>query len=102
MDIPELRKALTPETRIFWMEVASNPLIRVFDLETIIKEIKTYNKDIIVVVDNTFLSPYIVRPLEFGADVVFHSCTKYLGGHSDIILGCLITNEEYIYKQLKL
>ena len=101
MDINELRKALKPETRLFWMEVASNPLIRVFDLETIIGEVKKHNKDIIVVVDNTFLTPYIVRPLEFGADVVFHSCTKYLGGHSDVILGCLITNQEYIFGWLK-
>ena len=97
----ELREALKPNTRLFWMEVASNPLIRIFDLKKIIGEVKNYNKDIIIVVDNTFLTPYIVRPLDFGADVVFHSCTKYLGGHSDIILGCLVTNQDSIYQSLK-
>ena len=97
----ELEKALQPSTKLFWMEVATNPLIRVLDLKKIIGTVKKYNKKIVVVVDNTFLTPYIVRPLEFGADVVFHSCTKYLGGHSDIILGCLITNEESIFQKLK-
>ena len=101
MDMEELRNALKPSTKLFWMEVATNPLIRVLDLKKIIGEIKKYNDKIVVVVDNTFLTPYIVRPLEFGADVVFHSCTKYLGGHSDIILGCLITNEEYLFQELK-
>jgi cystathionine gamma-lyase len=101
MDMVELREALKPNTKMFWMEVASNPLIRIFDLKKIIGVVKSYNKDIIIVVDNTMLSPYIVLPLEFGADVVFHSCTKYLCGHSDIILGCLVTNQESIYQNLK-
>ena len=100
-DMDELRNSLKPTTRLFWMEVATNPLIRVLDLKKIIGEVNNYNKNITVVVDNTFLTPYIVRPLDFGADVVFHSCTKYLGGHSDIILGCLITNEDSVFRKLK-
>ena len=101
MDMTEIRNALKPTTRLFWMEVASNPLIKVFDLKKIIEVIKSYNQDIIVVVDNTFLTPFIVKPLDYEADVVFHSCTKYLGGHSDIILGCLLTNNDDIYNRLK-
>lgn len=101
LDMSELRNALRPNTRLFWMEVASNPLIRVFDLKKIIQVIKSYSQDIIVVVDNTFLTPFVVRPMEYGADVVFHSCTKYLGGHSDIIMGCLITNKENVFSRLK-
>ena len=101
MDVTELKSSLKPETALFWMEVASNPLIKVFDLQKIITAVKQYNENIVVVVDNTFLTPYIVRPLDFGADVVFHSCTKYLGGHSDIIMGCLITNNDQMFEVIK-
>jgi cystathionine gamma-lyase len=83
-----------------FMESPSNPLLKVFDIEEISYLVKHFNKDIIVVVDNTFMSPYFQRPLNLGADVVVHSLTKYINGHSDVVMGAVITNDEIINKHL--
>ncbi len=87
-DSNTLRKALTKKTKMIWIETPSNPLLNIVDLEAVIALAR--KKDILTVVDNTFLSPYFQKPFEFGADMVMHSTTKYLNGHSDVVGGALV------------
>ena len=87
-DLGQLRSALKPETRMVWVETPSNPLLKLADLRAISE--MAHARNIITVADNTFASPYIQRPLEFGFDVVVHSTTKYLNGHSDVIGGVAV------------
>jgi len=89
-DIGQLTAALKPETKMVWVETPSNPLLKLADLEAIGKLCRARN--IVTVADNTFASPYVQRPLEFGFDVVVHSTTKYLNGHSDVIGGVAIVS----------
>lgn len=88
-------------TKLVWVETPTNPTLKVSDIAMIASEVHKYNKDTIVAVDNTFMTPYFQRPLSLGADVVIHSCTKYLNGHSDVIMGALMTNNEKIEKELR-
>ena len=90
--------AITPETRMVWIETPTNPLLKLVDIEAIQKLAKARN--IIVVVDNTFSSPWVQRPLELGADIVVHSATKYINGHSDVIGGVVVTANDEIAKQI--
>ena len=89
---------ITPKTRLLWLETPSNPLMRVIDIAACVALVKKHN--IQVAVDNTFASPYLQKPLDLGADIVMHSVTKYLGGHSDVIMGALVVNDEQLYKDL--
>ena len=89
---------ITPKTRLLWLETPSNPLMRVIDIAACVALVKKHN--IQVAVDNTFASPYLQNPLDLGADIVMHSVTKYLGGHSDVIMGALVVNDEQLYKDL--
>jgi len=89
---------ITKNTKLLWLETPSNPLMRIIDIEACVAIAKK-NK-IQVAVDNTFASPYLQNPLDLGADVVMHSVTKYLGGHSDVIMGALVVNDEPLYKDL--
>jgi cystathionine beta-lyase/cystathionine gamma-synthase len=89
-DLEATERAITPRTRLFWLETPTNPLIRVLDLHRLIALAKAH--DIDVAVDNTFASPYLQQPLLLGADLVLHSSTKYLGGHSDLIGGVVCTS----------
>ena len=91
-DLDQVSQALQPNTRMMWLETPTNPLIRILDLEQLIALAKT--RDIDVAVDNTFSSPYLQQPLAFGADLVLHSSTKYLGGHSDLIGGVVCTSRD--------
>ncbi len=86
------QKALKPETKILWVESPTNPLIQIIDLEAVIACAQSVGAS--VVVDNTFASPYLQSPLALGADLVLHSTTKYLGGHSDIVGGIVCTNSD--------
>lgn len=90
-NLAELEAALTPKTRMIWIETPTNPLLRLCDLEAIAKLARA--RGIITVADNTFASPYIQRPLELGIDIVVHSTTKYLNGHSDVIGGIAIVGK---------
>ena len=85
-------------TKLFWIETPSNPLMRIIDIEACVSIAKKNN--CIVAVDNTFASPYLQNPLELGADIVMHSVTKYLGGHSDVVMGALVVNDEKLYQDL--
>ena len=89
---PEKLEALIrPKTKMLWLETPTNPLMTVYDIEAICAVAKKHN--VIVIVDNTFATPYLQHPLELGADIVVHSITKYLGGHSDLLMGAVVTNE---------
>jgi len=90
-DLAAVEAAITPRTRMVWVETPTNPLLRLADLEAIAGLCR--RRGIIAAADNTFASPYVQRPLEFGFDVVMHSTTKYLGGHSDVVGGALVVGE---------
>lgn len=92
--LPRINK----NTKLLWLETPSNPLMRIIDIQACVAIAK--NHRIQVAVDNTFASPYLQNPLDLGADVVMHSVTKYLGGHSDVIMGALVVNDEQLYKDL--
>ena len=91
--------ALTDHTKYIWVETPTNPLLTLVDLEAVAQV--AHVKGAQLVVDNTFATPYIQRPLELGADVVFHSTTKYINGHSDVIGGALMTNDADLYERYK-
>lgn len=100
-NLDEIKKKITSNTKLVWIESPTNPTLRVTDIKKISNFIKNINQDIMILVDNTFATPYFQRPLELGADIVLHSVTKYIGGHSDVVMGCLITNNENIYNKLR-
>ncbi len=88
-DVSKIADVITDKTKLIWLETPTNPLMKLVDIKAVADLIK--GKDILLAVDNTFASPYIQRPIDLGADIVMHSATKYLGGHSDVIAGALIT-----------
>jgi cystathionine gamma-lyase len=90
-EVAAIEAAITPRTRMVWVETPTNPLLRLADLEAIAELCK--RRGLISAADNTFASPYIQRPLEFGFDAVMHSTTKYIGGHSDVVGGALVVGE---------
>ena len=98
-NIDEVKNALQENTKLVWMETPTNPLLRIIDIEAVTKLTKSRN--ILSVVDNTFASPYLQRPLTLGADAVMHSTTKYLGGHSDVIGGAVATSNEDLIEKLR-
>lgn len=89
------------KTKMVWLETPTNPTLKVIDIEAVVAEVKAIDPECIVVADNTFMSPIFQNPLKLGADIVSHSCSKYLGGHSDIIMGAIMTSNEKLYSQLK-
>ncbi|GAB4396854.1 MAG: cystathionine gamma-synthase [Microscillaceae bacterium] len=97
-DAQNLQAHITEKTRLVWVETPTNPLLNIVDLAAIGQI--TQKQGILLVVDNTFATPYLQNPLQWGADIVMHSATKYLGGHSDVVLGALITNREDLRDQL--
>ena len=98
-DLAAFEAALQPNTKLIWLETPTNPQLKLADIAAISQVAKARN--ILTAVDNTFASPYLQQPLALGADIVVHSTTKYLGGHSDIIGGGLVLNDEAVYEQLK-
>lgn len=96
-----LAENLKENTRLLWIETPTNPTLKLCDIRSIVDEIKAKGRDdILIAVDNTFMSPYFQKPLDLGADLVMHSITKYLNGHSDVVMGCLMTNRSDLYEQL--
>lgn len=90
----------TPKTKIIWIETPTNPLLKIIDIERVVSWARKQNPRPLVVVDNTFASPYFQQPLKLGADVVLHSTTKYLNGHSDVIGGALICDNQELHNRL--
>jgi len=100
-ELDAVRAALRPDTRLVWLETPTNPLMKIADIAAIVAATKTNRADTWVGVDNTFASPYLQQPLALGADLVVHSTTKYLGGHSDVVGGALVTTDAQAYERLK-
>lgn len=97
-DADAVRQAITDKTKLIWVETPTNPTLKIADVEAIGQVAK--EKKVLYVVDNTFASPYLQNPLDLGADIVMHSATKYINGHSDVVMGALVMNSDELYKQL--
>jgi cystathionine gamma-synthase len=98
-DLDALAFALTDKTGMIWLESPTNPLLKVVDIRAVARVAATIGA--LTVVDNTFATPYLQRPLDFGADVVLHSATKYLGGHSDVVSGVVVTRSDEVAEKLR-
>lgn len=98
-NIENLKKAIKKNTKLIWIETPTNPLLKLIDIKAVVEAAKQYG--ILTVVDNTFMSPYFQKPLLLGADIVVHSTTKYLNGHSDVIGGALVTSDGKFFEELK-
>ena len=97
-NLEAVKAALSPATKVVYLETPCNPTLKVVDIEEIAKIAHGYNKDIRVIVDNTFASPYLQQPLKLGADTVVHSATKYINGHGDVIAGFVVGKADFIAK----
>ncbi len=98
-DIAKMDALITPKTKMIWIETPTNPMLNIIDIQAVCNHVK--GKSIIVCVDNTFASPYLQNPLDLGADLVLHSATKYIGGHSDVIHGVIVTKNPDLAIQLR-
>jgi cystathionine gamma-lyase len=97
-NLDKMDALITSKTKMIWVETPTNPMLNIIDIQAVCDHVK--GKDILVCVDNTFASPYLQNPLDLGADIVVHSATKYLGGHSDVIHGAVITKTPELAAQL--
>lgn len=97
-DLELVEKTVNSKTKMLWLETPTNPMMKIIDIEKLVAIGKKHS--LITMVDNTFASPYLQNPLDMGADIVMHSATKYLGGHSDVVMGALMTNNDALYEQL--
>ena len=97
-NVDNVEAAINKNTRMVWVETPTNPMMNVIDIQAI--SLLCQSNDVLLAVDNTFASPYIQQPLNLGADIVMHSATKYLAGHSDVILGSLVTNHKSLAERL--
>ena len=98
-DVTAVEKAIKPNTKMIWIESPTNPMLKIFDIEALAKMARS--RKILSAVDNTFMSPYFQRPLDLGADLVMHSITKYMNGHSDVVGGVLVMNDSKLHEDLK-
>ena len=96
--VENLKNKINSKTKLIWIETPTNPMMNIIDIKKVCKLAKS--KNILTAVDNTFASPYIQQPLDLGADIVMHSATKYLAGHSDLILGSIVTSNDVIAEKL--
>lgn len=97
-DLSVVRKSMKPNTKVVWAETPTNPTLKICDIAGIAKISK--EKKALLVVDNTFFTPYLQNPLDLGADMVVHSITKYIGGHSDVVMGAIMLNDKALYDRL--
>ena len=95
-----ISKKITEKTKLVWLETPTNPLMKIADINAICTAVKEVNSTVLIAVDNTFATPYLQRPLDLGADIVMHSVTKYLGGHSDLLMGALIVKDAKLAEEL--
>jgi len=98
-DLDAVEKAITPSTRLVWLESPTNPLLRVVDIDAVSEVAHSHGA--MVCVDNTFATPYLQQPLHLGADAVVHSATKYIGGHSDVVGGAIMTSDDELEERLR-
>ena len=99
-DLNKFKELLNPNVKMIYLESPTNPNLTVVDLDEVVKITREFNKDILIVVDNTFLSPFNFKPLDHGADITIESCTKYINGHSDVVMGAMITKSEALYERI--
>lgn len=99
-DVNNIQKAIRPNTRMIWVETPTNPLLKLVDLEQVIKVVRSQSQPILTVADNTFATPWIQRPLELGFDIVIHSATKYLNGHSDVVSGIAVVKDSELAERV--
>lgn len=97
-DAENIKSYINANTKLIWAETPTNPTLKIVDIEAVSAIAKANN--LMLAIDNTFASPYLQNPLDLGADIVMHSATKYLGGHSDVVMGVLITNEKALHERL--
>ena len=97
-DVAAVQNAINPSTKMLWIETPTNPMMKIIDIRLYTQIAK--DRNLISMVDNTFASPYLQNPLDLGADIVMHSATKYLGGHSDVVMGALMMNDGELYDKL--
>jgi len=97
-DTTNIEKYITQSTKLIWIETPTNPMMNIIDIKAIAHSTQKHN--LLLAVDNTFATPYLQRPLELGADIVMHSATKYLGGHSDLVMGALIVRDKDLAQRL--
>lgn len=93
-DLEAVRRSLKRNTRLVWLETPANPTLKVIDIRAVVQLARQHNEHMVVVADNTFMTPYFQRPLVLGVDAVVHSCTKYINGHTDVTMGAVVTNSE--------
>tara|TARA_B100001059_G_C17824507_1_gene580516 strand:+ start:61 stop:1200 length:1140 start_codon:yes stop_codon:yes gene_type:complete len=98
LDIENISKVVNNQTKLIWVETPTNPMMNIIDIEAVSKIAKSNGA--MLAVDNTFATPYLQTPLDLGADIVMHSVTKYLGGHSDVVMGALICNDDKIADEM--
>ena len=98
VDMQEVTSQINKNTKLVWVETPTNPMMNIIDIEAVSKITKKHG--LLLAVDNTFATPYLQQPLELGADIVMHSATKYLGGHSDVVVGALAVKDEKLAEQL--
>lgn len=98
-DPANVEALINSNTRLLWIETPTNPMLNIIDIEAVCKIARTHG--ILTCVDNTFASPFLQTPLDLGADIIVHSATKYLGGHSDVVLGAVIVKDEALAQQLR-
>lgn len=99
-DVTNITEAITSKTKLIWIETPTNPLMKIADIQAISTAVKEINNTILIAVDNTFATPYLQQPLNLGADIVMHSATKYLGGHSDLVMGALMVKDAQLAKEI--
>ncbi len=99
-DLEQVKSSLRLTTRMIWLETPSNPFLRLTDISALAELAHTFSRQCLVVVDNTFATPYLQRPLALGADLVVHSTTKYLGGHSDVVGGAIVGKDDAFHEKL--
>ena len=99
-DPENIAEALTAQTKLVWLETPTNPLLSISDIHAVADILHLHPNHPLLVVDNTFATPYLQRPLQLGADIVIHSTTKYLGGHSDAVGGAVIVKDKAVYDKL--
>lgn len=101
-DPTKVLQQISSGTTLIWLETPTNPTLKVTDIRAISDAVNALGRnDIWIVVDNTFFTPYLQQPLTLGASIVLHSCTKYIGGHSDVVMGCLVCNDDDIIRRLR-
>ncbi len=96
-----IEEHITKDTKLIWIETPTNPMLNLIDIKKITARVKAVRRSILVCVDNTFASPYLQNPLDLGADLVLHSATKYINGHSDVVLGAVVTKKPKLGQRLK-